>query len=68
MFLFGKKQKKELADCDVKCDEFERRDCDECNNYRACKNRYPNTLVKECWTCRYKDRENNKCLLRYKED
>jgi hypothetical protein len=65
--MFGRK-KKELADCTQECEEFERQECDECNNYRGCKNRYPNTAVRECWDCRYKDREKQKCLLRYKED
>lgn len=67
MGLFNRK-KKEHIDCHETCEEIGRRDCDECLNQRTCKEVYKNTDHTECWMCRYKDYEKNKCLLAYKED
>lgn len=63
----GKDYKGERMDCDEQCDERERTDCDECKHYIKCKNRYSDVLVRECWVCRYRDVENNKCDIRYRE-
>lgn len=66
MGLFSRK-KKELIDCIEECDEIERRGCDECLTQMKCEEVYKNTDHTECWQCRYKDYEQNKCTLRYKE-
>lgn len=67
MGLFHRK-KREHIDCEEACEEVERRECDECLLQMKCKEVYKNTDHKECWKCRYKDYDQNKCVLQYKED
>lgn len=64
---FFKRKQREPIDCVEECDEIERRGCDECLLQPNCNEVYKNTDHTECWQCRYKDYEQNKCLLRDKE-
>lgn len=62
MGLFLKKAKT-YEECDRDCDEAEERSCDDCINSVNCKKDYAVANREECWQCRYKTKEGNKCFL-----